>query len=77
MDMALDMDEHPEGVSPTPQRSVGRFGQEDPPPRDPPADGRGDDNKNTEDNIRATATVAVSLDEEISREQEKKQCKGK
>ena len=26
-DMALDMDEHPEGASPTPQGSVGRFGQ--------------------------------------------------
>ena len=71
-DMALDMDEHPEGASPTPQGSVGRFGQEDPPPRDPPADGRGDDHENNEDNIRATASAAASLDEKISKDQENK-----
>ena len=75
LDMALDMDEHPEGASPTPQGSVGRSGQEDPPPRDPQADGRGDDNENLAYNTGATAD-AVSLGDETKKDKERQQEDG-
>ena len=71
-DMALDIDEHPEGVFPTPQGSLGKLGQENPPPRDPPADGRGNDDEDLAYNTGATVDAA-SLGAETKKDKERQQ----
>ena len=56
-------------TSPTLQVYSGRPQQEDPPPRDPRADGRGDDNENLAYNTGAIAD-AVSLGDETKKDKE-------